>query len=75
MRRTGHPRVRREQNLFETIERKEFPQWEMLVQIMDDNAHPELEWDPLDDIRVWPKQDSPGTSAALRATRAAGVVL
>ena len=46
-------------DLFEAIERKEFPQWEMLVQIMDDNEHPELDWDPLDDTKVWPEQDFP----------------
>jgi catalase len=46
-------------DLFEAIERKEFPQWDVFVQIMDDNEHPELDWDPLDDTKVWPEEDFP----------------
>ncbi len=46
-------------DLFEAIERGEFPQWDMYVQIMDDHEHPELDWDPLDDTKVWPENDFP----------------
>ena len=46
-------------DLFEAIERGEYPQWEMFVQIMDDHDHPELDWDPLDDTKVWPEEDFP----------------
>ena len=46
-------------DLFEAIERGEFPQWDMYVQIMDDHEHPELDWDPLDDTKIWPEDKFP----------------
>jgi catalase len=46
-------------DLFESIERGEYPQWDVLVQIMDDHDHPELDWDPLDDTKIWPEKDFP----------------
>ncbi len=42
-------------DLYEAIERGDFPQWDMYAQIMADNDHPELDWDPLDDTKVWPE--------------------
>jgi catalase len=46
-------------DLFTAIERGEYPQWDMYVQIMEDHDHPELEWDPLDDTKIWPEKDFP----------------
>jgi catalase len=46
-------------DLFTCIERGEYPQWDMYVQIMDDNEHTELDWDPLDDTKIWPEKDFP----------------
>jgi catalase len=46
-------------DLFEAIERGEFPQWDMYVQIMSDDDHPELDWDPLDDTKIWPEDQFP----------------
>ncbi|HJR60653.1 MAG TPA: catalase [Vicinamibacterales bacterium] len=46
-------------DLFEAIERKDFPQWDMFVQIMEDHDHPELDWDPLDDTNIWPENQFP----------------
>ncbi|MEJ7828818.1 MAG: catalase, partial [Segetibacter sp.] len=43
------------QDLYEAIERGDFPQWELNVQIMEDGAHPELDFDPLDDTKLWPQ--------------------
>ena len=31
----------------------------MFVQIMDDHDHPELDWDPLDDTKIWPEDKFP----------------
>jgi catalase len=31
----------------------------MYVQIMEDHDHPELDWDPLDDTKIWPEKDFP----------------
>ncbi len=46
-------------DLFEAIDRGEFPQWDMFVQVMEDSDHPELDWDPLDDTKIWPEQQYP----------------
>jgi catalase len=46
-------------DLFTAIERGEFPQWDMFVQIMDDHDHPELDFDPLDDTKIWPENQFP----------------
>jgi len=43
------------QDLYEAIKRGDFPQWELNVQIMEDGAHPELDFDPLDDTKLWPQ--------------------
>jgi catalase len=42
-------------DLFEAIEREEYPEWEMQVQLMPDGEHPELDFDPLDDTKLWPE--------------------
>ncbi|KAA6440864.1 catalase [Dyadobacter flavalbus] len=47
------------QDLYEAIEKGEFPQWELCVQIMADGEHPELDFDPLDDTKLWPKEQFP----------------
>src|SRR5215211_7508285 len=46
-------------DLYDAIERGEYPQWELHVQLMDDHEHPELEFDPLDDTKVWPEDAFP----------------
>ncbi|MDB6454036.1 catalase [Falsirhodobacter sp. 20TX0035] len=46
-------------DLFTAIERGEYPQWDFFVQIMEDHEHPELDWDPLDDTKIWPEKDFP----------------
>jgi catalase len=42
-------------DLFEAIERGEYPQWDVHVQLMEDHDHQELDWDPLDDTKIWPE--------------------
>ena len=46
-------------DLYDAIARGEYPEWELAVQMMDDHDHPELDWDPLDDTKVWPENDFP----------------
>ena len=41
-------------DLFDAIERGDFPEWELQVQLMDEGEHPELSFDPLDDTKQWP---------------------
>jgi catalase len=47
------------QDLYEAIERGDFPEWELFVQILSDDEHPELDFDPLDDTKLWPKEQFP----------------
>lgn len=47
------------QDLYEAIERGDYPEWEMQVQIMADNDHPELPFDPLDPTKIWPPEQFP----------------
>ncbi len=43
-------------DLYDAIERGEYPEWELCVQMMSDDEHPELWFDPLDDTKVWPEE-------------------
>lgn len=52
---TGHAT----KDLFEAIERGDFPEWEFCVQLMSDDDHPELDFDPLDDTKRWPEDQFP----------------
>ena len=47
------------QDLYEAIERGDYPEWELYVQIMSDDEHPELDFDPLDDTKLWPTDKFP----------------
>ena len=47
------------QDLFESIERGDYPEWELCVQIMSDDDHPELDFDPLDDTKTWDEEMFP----------------
>jgi catalase len=46
-------------DLYEAIERGEYPKWDLYVQLMSDDEHPELDFDPLDDTKVWPEDQFP----------------
>lgn len=47
------------QDLYDAIEKGEYPEWELCVQIMSDDEHPELDFDPLDDTKIWPVDQFP----------------
>jgi catalase len=47
------------QDLYAAIERGDFPEWEFCVQLMSDDEHPELDFDPLDDTKIWPEDQFP----------------
>jgi catalase len=47
------------QDLYDAIERGDYPEWELCVQIMSDDEHPELDFDPLDDTKIWPADQFP----------------
>jgi catalase len=46
-------------DLQQAIERGDYPEWELRVQIMSDDEHPELDFDPLDDTKTWPEEQFP----------------
>ncbi len=46
-------------DLYDAIGRGDHPAWELCVQIMSDGLHPELDFDPLDDTKVWPEDRFP----------------
>ncbi|MDF2712880.1 MAG: Catalase, partial [Nonomuraea muscovyensis] len=46
-------------DLMDAIDRGDYPEWELLVQVMSDDEHEELDFDPLDDTKVWPENDFP----------------
>ena len=46
-------------DLYEAIERGEYPEWELNVQMMSDDEHADLWFDPLDDTKVWPEEQFP----------------
>jgi catalase len=46
-------------DLYEAIQRGDHPSWDLHVQLMDDHEHPELDFDPLDDTKVWPENEFP----------------
>jgi catalase len=43
-------------DLYQAIESGDFPQWDLYVQMMSDDEHPELDFDPLDDTKTWPEE-------------------
>lgn len=47
------------QDLYDAIEKGDFPEWEMYVQTLSDDDHPELDFDPLDATKLWPKEQFP----------------
>ncbi|MDA8372018.1 MAG: catalase [Nocardiopsaceae bacterium] len=52
---TGHAT----KDLHDAINRGDYPEWELLVQMMSDDEHPELGFDPLDDTKTWPEHEFP----------------
>jgi catalase len=46
-------------DLYEAIERGDHPSWDLHVQLMSDDEHPELDFDPLDDTKTWPENEFP----------------
>jgi catalase len=46
-------------DLFEAIERGEFPKWRVCVQIMDDGQASAFPYNPFDLTKVWPQKQFP----------------
>jgi len=48
-----------QRDLFETIERGDFPRWRFAVQIMPEKEAESYRWNPFDLTKVWPHSDYP----------------
>lgn len=46
-------------DLYDAITHGEYPEWELCVQLMSDDGHLELDFDPLDDTKLWPRDKFP----------------
>ena len=48
-----------QRDLFEAIEKKEFPKWALRIQVMTDEQAAKFPWNPFDLTKVWPHGDFP----------------
>jgi catalase len=48
-----------QRDLFEAIERREFPRWKFSIQIMPEAEAERLEFNPFDLTKIWPHKDYP----------------
>ncbi len=55
----GRDRESHQRDLFESIERGEFPQWRFCIQVMTDQQARDFKWNPFDLTKVWPHGDYP----------------
>jgi len=55
----GSDRETHQRDLFEAIERKEFPKWTLYVQIMPEADADKVPYNPFDLTKVWPHKDYP----------------
>jgi catalase len=55
----GNDRESHQRDLFDAIERGDFPKWKMYVQIMPETDAEKVPYHPFDLTKVWPKADYP----------------
>lgn len=55
----GQDRESHQRDLYESIERREFPRWTMFVQIMPEKDASKVSYNPFDLTKIWPKSDYP----------------
>ena len=55
----GNDRESHQRDLFEAIERGEFPKWRFCVQVMPEAEADQTEFNPFDLTKVWPHKDYP----------------
>lgn len=55
----GHDRESHQRDLFEAIERGEFPKWKMYIQVMTQKQAEKFRWNPFDLTKVWPHKEYP----------------
>jgi len=55
----GQDRESHQRDLYEAIERGEFPQWRFLIQVMTQEQAQGFRWNPFDLTKVWPHAEFP----------------
>jgi catalase len=55
----GVDRESSHRDLYETIERNEYPKWTMFVQVMPENDAAKTSYNPFDLTKIWPKNQYP----------------
>ncbi|HQZ82066.1 MAG TPA: catalase [Pyrinomonadaceae bacterium] len=55
----GKDRESHQRDLYEAIERNDFPKWDLKVQIMPENEASKVPYNPFDLTKVWPHGDYP----------------
>ncbi len=55
----AHNRESNQQDLFEAIDRKDYPKWELSIQIMPEKDAQKMPYNPFDLTKVWYKSDYP----------------
>ena len=55
----GKDRESAQRDLFEAIERGDFPRWKFQIQVMTDEQAANFKWNPFDLTKVWPHADFP----------------
>ncbi|MGE3800610.1 MAG: catalase [Candidatus Kapaibacterium sp.] len=55
----GKDRESHQRDLFNSIERGEFPRWKFYIQVMTQEQAEEFQWNPFDLTKVWPHGDFP----------------
>jgi catalase len=55
----GRDRESNQRDLFNSIERGEFPRWTLFIQVMTDEQAKAFPFNPFDLTKVWPKSDYP----------------
>ncbi|MCO5250939.1 MAG: catalase [Candidatus Kapabacteria bacterium] len=55
----GKDRENNQRDLFESIERGDFPKWDMKIQVMTEEQASKLDYNPFDLTKVWYKKDFP----------------
>ncbi len=55
----GKDRESHQRDLYEAIERGDFPKWKLFVQVMPEKDAAKVPYNPFDLTKVWPKKDYP----------------
>jgi catalase len=55
----GRDRESHQRDLFESVEKRDFPKWKLLIQVMPEKDASKVPYNPFDLTKVWPHKDYP----------------